>query len=146
MTVHLIRCAAGVESIEALRERQAQRNRQFQRKKANKGIYRTYTRNAPKRIEELVDGGSIYWVVKRFVRVRQRILGFDRETDDEGRAYCMIRIEPELVLVEPRSFKPFQGWRYLKAEDAPADLKGSGADVEHLPPALAEELRALGLI
>jgi len=146
MTVHLIRCAARVDSIEALRERQAQRNRQFQRKKANKGIYRTYTRNAPKRVDELVDGGSIYWVIKRFVRVRQRILGLDRETDDEGRSYCMIRIAPELILVEPRSFKPFQGWRYFKAEDAPADLAGSGVDVEHLPAAMAEELRALGLI
>lgn len=146
MTLHLIRCAAGIDSIEALRERQAQRNRRFQRKKGNKGVYRTYTRNVPKRTDELLDGGSIYWVIKRFVRVRQRILGFDRETDDEGRPYCMIRIEPELILVEPRSFKSFQGWRYLKAEDAPTDLKGSGAEVAHLPPEMAEELRALGLI
>ena len=146
MTVHLIRCAARVDSIEALRERQIQRNRTFQRRAANKGVFRTYTRNVPKRVDELVDGGSIYWVIKRFVRVRQRILGFDRETDDEGRSYCMIRIEPELIMIEPRSYKPFQGWRYLKVEDAPADLKGSAVDAAHLPPEMAEELRELGLI
>ena len=146
MTVHLIRCAARIDSVEALRERQIQRNRKFQRKAANKGIFRTYTRNVPKRGDELVDGGSIYWVVKRFVRARQRILGFDRETDDEGRGYCMIRIDPELVLDEPRAYKPFQGWRYLRIEDAPPDLRKSATAAAHLPPEMAEELRALGLI
>jgi hypothetical protein len=58
----------------------------------------------------------------------------------------MIRIEPELILVEPRSYKPFQGWRYLRVEDAPPDLRHSATDAAHLPPEMAEELRALGLI
>ena len=146
MTIHLVRCAARIESIEALRERQLQRSRQYQQRSGQKNVFRTYTRNVPKRTDELLDGGSIYWVIKRFVRARQRILGFERETDEEGRGYCMIGIDSELVLVEPRAYKPFQGWRYLRSEDAPADLRVSATDAAHLPPEMAEELRALGLI
>jgi len=78
--------------------------------------------------------------------VRQRILGFERQTDDQGRGYCLIALDKELTLVEPRAHKAFQGWRYLRAEDAPPDLAGGKDHGENLPPELAAELRALGLL
>jgi hypothetical protein len=141
MAVHLIRLAAGVETIEDLRKRQLQRMKQARRKSI-----KTYTRNVPKRSEELIEGGSIYWVIKSLVRVRQKITGFERQTDEKGRGYCLIGLDKELVLVEPRTHKAFQGWRYLRAEDAPPDLRGGVDHGAKLPDALAAELRALGLL
>ena len=74
-----------------------------------------YTRNQPRRAEAVLAGGSIYWVVSGQIRVRQRITGFRSERDDNGRAYCLIVTDPELVLTLPRPSRPFQGWRYLTA-------------------------------
>ncbi len=146
MTVHLIRMAAGLVTVAGLRERQAERLRQYKNFSGKRGVLQTFTRNVPKRADELTDGGSIYWVIKKHVRVRQRILAVAREVDDEGKAHCLIRIDPELVLVEPRGYKAFQGWRYLRVEDAPPDLGSSDVDAEALPPDMADELRSLGLI
>ena len=107
----------------------------------------TRTRNVPRRDKELLDGGSIYWVVKRYVRVRQKILGIESVTNEEGRRYCAIELDPELVLVDPRRHKAFQGWRYFRTDDVPADLlEQAGGEAEDLPPELAYELRELGLI
>lgn len=146
MTVHLIRMAAGIETVAGLRERQADRLRNYKKFSGKRGVLQTYTRNVPKREDELVDGGSIYWVLKTHVRVRQRVLGIARESDDEGRGYCLIRLDPELVLVEPRHHKAFQGWRYLRPEDAPPDLGGAAGEEIELPSEMAEELRSLGLL
>jgi len=44
---------------------------------------------------------------------------------------------------QPR--RAFQGWRYLKPEDAPADVR-SGSGAEALPPKLRRELADLGLL
>jgi hypothetical protein len=86
-------------------------------------------------------------VVKRYIRVRQKILGIESATNDEGRRYCSIELDPELVLVEPRRHKAFQGWRYFRTEDVPGDiLEQSATEVDSLPLELADELRDLGLI
>ena len=139
--------AAGIETLAGLRERQAERLRNYKKFSGKRGVLQTYTRNMPKRIDELTDGGSIYWVFKSHVRARQRILGITREEDDEGRAYCLIRIDPELVTVRPRAHKAFQGWRYLRVEDAPPDLgQGEAEEMADLPPDMADELRSLGLL
>jgi hypothetical protein len=106
----------------------------------------THTRNVPKRGAELLDGGSIYWVVKRYIRVRQNILGIESATNAKGRRYCAIELDPELILIEPRRHKAFRGWRYFRTEDVPVDLEKSLAETENLPPELADELRDLGLI
>jgi hypothetical protein len=95
---------------------------------------------------ELADGGSLYWVIKSFIRVRQRILGIERLTGAEGRPYCRIRLEPVYVRTEMRPHKPFQGWRYLRPEDAPPDVDAASADADDLPAEMAEELRGLGLL
>ena len=144
MTIHLLRMAARVESVAKLKQLQAERLVQSATK--NKSELYTYTRNIPKRIDELIDEGSIYWVIKKYIKVRQRILGIERHTNEEGRAYCAIQIDPELKQVIARRQKAFQGWRYLKPEDIPVDLQPSQSKVANLPSALADELRELGLI
>ncbi len=139
MTLHLIKLAVGVADLKEMAQLQKVRRRE-------RGRYGFFTRNMPKRADELVDGGSIYWVVKGQVRVRQRLKKFHPREDDEGRPYVIVEFDRTLVPVMPRRHRPFQGWRYLEAKNAPPDLpKGAKGDDE-LPPALAEELRELGLL
>ena len=135
--------AVRIESIAKLKEIQAERLASTKGKRLH-----TFTRNVPRRIDELTDGGSIYWVVKRLIRVRQEILGITQETNDEGRKYCAIELSPEHVLLEPRRQKAFQGWRYLKQEEAPLDLPaGRAAETEtDMPPEMMAELKELGLL
>ncbi|MAF49737.1 MAG: DUF1489 domain-containing protein [Rhodospirillales bacterium] len=144
MTVHLLRMAVRVESIGQLRSIQAERLKQSA--KGRKKRLFTHTRNVPRRSEELLDGGSIYWVVRRYIRVRQKIIGVEQGTNSEGRKYCAIELDPELVMVEPRRQKAFQGWRYFRTRDVPKDLEQTVAETEELPAELADELRDLGLI
>ena len=147
MTVHLLRMAARVQSIEHLKQRQAERmaHRRFQT--SVEGLY-TFTRNLPRRADEVLDGGSIYWVIKRFVRVRQRILGIEEVKNAEGRRRCALRLETKWIPTEPQPHKAFRGWRYLRIEDAPADLDAARAveGADDMPPEMADELRDLGLL
>ncbi|MFP6735501.1 MAG: DUF1489 domain-containing protein [Rhodospirillales bacterium] len=145
MTVHLLRMAVRVESVGHLRTIQAERMKENAKGRKKKRLF-THTRNVPKRGAELLDGGSIYWVVKRYIRVRQNILGIESATNAKGRRYCAIELGPELILIEPRRHKAFRGWRYFRTEDVPIDLEKSLAETEDLPPELADELRDLGLI
>lgn len=139
MPLHLIKLSVGTESPETLAQWQAGVSQRLGR------IVHT-TRMTPRRTEEVLHGGSIYWVIKRLVRVRQRILGLHEGTDEDGRSFCAIELDPELVPVEPRSQRPFQGWRYLKPEDAPRDLPQGAQGEEPPPPEMAAELRKLGLL
>lgn len=98
----------------------------------------------PKRLEEILDGGSLYWVIKGFVTVRQPLLDIRPFVDGEGVSRCHFVYGKKLVLVSPRPRRPFQGWRYLEAKDAPPDIaKGSAAG---LPDKLRRELAGLGLL
>ncbi len=100
----------------------------------------------PRRVEELLDGGSIYWVIKGHVQVRERLRGFEPMVGEDGERYCAVEYDPEPVptLWQPR--RPFQGWRYLQGKDAPADRPQGLAADDDLPPAMQQELRALGLL
>ena len=98
------------------------------------------TRMVPKRIEELLDGGSLYWVIKGVIQVRQAFTDIRVIDDRNGRKACELVLDPELVLVDPTPKRPFQGWRYLKASEAPVDVKmGSGGD--SIPPELHAKLK-----
>jgi hypothetical protein len=140
MTTHIIKLAVGIRDFAHLdsvqQERAAARGEPTTR--------RAYTRHKPVRPDVLEDG-SLYWVVQGTIRCRQRILGFEEEADAEGRKYCLFVLDPELVPVVPTQRGPFQGWRYLKADEAPADLK-RGDDGELPPHEMLKELRSLGLI
>lgn len=143
MTVHLVKLCVGAETVADLAERVETRSKA--NKKAGRGyIHEHVTRMYPRREAELLDGGSIYWVIKGVILVRQRLLGFERRVASDGIERCAVQIEPALVLTEPQPRRAFQGWRYLPVEDAPADLK---ARSDKKPPVeLSIELAALGLL
>ena len=109
---------------------------------------RHQTRMTPKRREEILDGGSIYWVVGGFLQVRQRITDIIEDQWDDGTPCAGLVLDPRLVMVEARATKAFQGWRYLTAGDAPPDVvEGAAAQgMEKLPAALRAALREARLI
>lgn len=139
MTVHLLKIAVGAESVEQIAEFQAERMKRL-------GRLVHFTRHYPRRADELLDGGSMYWIVKGLVRVRQRLVGFEHTTRQNGMPACAIGLDPKLVRTRPQPRRPHQGWRYLDPADAPADAPAGAAGDDDLPPGMAEELRALGLI
>ena len=141
MTIHLLRMAVGINSIAELINLQKRRRQTNPDSK----LFNT-TRNVPKRLDELLDGGSIYWVVKRLIRVRQEIISVSQEINNEGKKYCLIEINPKLIKVEPRTQKPFQGWRYLNTEDAPGDIELRSSPEAELPEEMLIELKELGLM
>lgn len=141
-TLHLLKLCVGVGDIAELADWQKKRRKQFKRRW---NWHRT--RNYPRRDRELLQGGSLYWVIAGSIRVRQRIIGVIRRPDEDGVPCCELRLDPKLVETTPRAHRPFQGWRYFDAKDAPPDLtRGGKPRGDRLPPALAEELRALGLL
>jgi hypothetical protein len=139
--LHMIKLAVAVRDVAHLAEIQARRAK-------NDPPLRHQTRNGPKRADEILDGGSIYWVINRAVLVRQRILGIVKDVWDDGSACTGLVLDPELVRVMPRAQKPFQGWRYLPAADAPGDLGAAGAvdGVEDLPAEMRLALTHLALL
>jgi len=140
--LHLIKLAVGPKDVAALAALQQERLRRDP-------PLRAWTRMFPKRIGELTAGGSIYWVVAGFVRVRQRILDIREEAWDDGTPCAALVLDPLLVPVAARPVKPFQGWRYLRPEEAPPDLaqdRPFAQGIEALPPALRRKLAELCLI
>lgn len=138
MALHLIKICVGVDRIEELREWQAAR-RNERRAKTNLHI----TRHFPKRADEILDGGSLYWIIRGFIQVRQPIVGFHAVQDEEGQK-CAIELAPDLIPTIPLARRPHQGWRYFAAKDAPADL--NKAEAQEIPPDLLRELHELGLL
>jgi hypothetical protein len=145
VTIHIIKLCVGCESVDDLARWQKQRLRK-QRKTNSKARLRHVTRNMPKRAEEVLDGGSLYWVIKGYVRVRQRIIGLRPVTNEDGEAACAIELSPKLVKTQLAAWRPFQGWRYLEPRDAPPDLAAPKAGDDELPAKLAAALRELGLL
>ena len=139
--LHITKLAVGVRDIDELRGWQAERT-------LVDPPLRHRTRNAPRRRDEVLAGGSIYWVVNGTMLVRQRLLDIVEDTRKDGTAGVALVLHPALVPLEGRVTKPFQGWRYLKAEDAPADMHDLGPvlGMGDLPAELRRELRALCLI
>ena len=104
------------------------------------------TRMVPTRSAELVDGGSLYWVIKARVQCRQRLLEVRPFIDGEGIGRCHLILDPTVVRTEWQPRRAFQGWRYLKQTDAPADLSEGRAGLIEMPPKLRQELAELGLL
>ena len=137
MTVHLKKLSVGSDSLDTLKSWQALQL-------AETGSLMHVTRNRPRRAAEILDGGSIYWIIKGVMIARQKIVDLAEVQRADGRPAGGMVLSPELVATTPTKMRIFQGWRYLEAEDAPVDLIGA-AD-ESMPPALAAELRALGIL
>ena len=145
MTVHLIKLAVGIESLSHMSERQAHRAAEAAAA-GDAAVLRHITRSTPRRNEEVLDGGSIYWVIKGAVRARQRIVDIDTAINLKGLPRCALIFDPELVPVRVRPHRAFQGWRYLEAADAPEDAIGVVDQSDNMPVEMAEKLRALGLL
>jgi len=135
MPLHLIKLAVGAQNLDDVKRWQESRPRPLKHQ----------TRNTPRRAKEILDGGSIYWVINRFLTARQRIVGIEEGRRDDGTGCTDLLLDPTLIQVQARAVKPFQGWRYLPAADAPADV-AAGATSCQLPEALRRDLAALCLL
>ena len=142
MTVHLIKLSVGPDSLAELAGWQAQRLKDMRRKGQEPELVHI-TRHRPKRAEEVLDGGSIYWVIKGWVVARQRLIALRPVTQD-GIPHCGLVYAPELITVHPQPRRPFQGWRYLDAADAPSDA-GPWNAAQGEADVLRRELMGLGL-
>ena len=138
MSVHLKKLSVGSVSIDNLKN--------WQNRALNQGRPIIHpTRNWPKRADELLDGGSMFWIIKGQMVVRQPIANLIEVKREDGRPACGIVLHPELIPVWPRRARIFQGWRYLETEDSPEDLPQT-EDAAPMPAELAAELRELGLL
>lgn len=145
MTLHLVKLCVGVDDIDDLAEWQTRRA--AERKAAGQRhdcIHRT--RMMPKKAADLLDGGSLYWVIKGVVRVRQRLVAIEEGAMDDGSACAVLALDRKLVRTLPKPMRPFQGWRYLAPGDAPADLGEAAGDIARMPASMIEELRSLCLL
>lgn len=139
--LHLQKLSVGTDGVEDLAAWQATRRAQ-----TDDGLPRHVTRMWPRREAELLEGGSIYWVIKGVVQCRQRIVRLDEYRGADGILRCAIVLDSEVVRVAATQRRPFQGWRYLKGEDAPPDLTGAKAGEEALPPELSSALAEIGVL
>ena len=146
MTVHLIKLCVGIEDVEHLIQVQQTR---MAAASANgePSVIRHITRNTPRRANQLLDGGSMYWVIRRVITVRQPIIGIESLEKEDGRPACAISLENTHIRTIPRRHRAFQGWRYLSNDDIPGDLNHNQLSVDtELPLEMSLELRELGLL
>jgi len=143
MTVHLIKLCVGVGALSELADGQAKRLA-AQRRDGRTPELVHVTRHMPKRAREVLDGGSLYWVIRGWVAARQKLLEL-RPLEKDGSRQCGLVLDPALIAVAPRPRGPFQGWRYFDPKDAPPDLANwSGGD--GMSEEMRRELNALGLL
>lgn len=145
MALNLLKLCVGADSLEDLRDWVSRRSLIAIAAGLEPHSIHT-TRMVPKRMEELLDGGSLYWVIKGQVQARQKLLDIKTFTGEDGITRCNLVLGPEVIetAIQPR--RPFQGWRYLTEEDAPRDVTSLGEGVADLPPDLKRELMELGLL
>jgi hypothetical protein len=144
MALNILKLCVGCDSIEDLEEWIAFRLEE--KRRAGQPVEQFHTtRMVPKRVEEVISGGSLYWVIKGQVQCRQLITAIRPFTDSEGIGRCHLVLDPAVVRTQWQPRRPFQGWRYLDHKDAPADL-AAGSDLAALPPKLRGELAELGLL
>ncbi len=145
MPLHLIKLCVGCDSVKDLEDWiQEKWKRSKKRGRAREHFH--ITRMVPKRVDELLEGGSLYWVIRGELSCRQRLIAVRPFVDRDGVGRCRLMMEPKVILVEPRPYRAFQGWRYLDAKDAPRDLSRAAPGAAAMPEALRRELRELGLL
>src|ERR1700704_2618290 len=145
MPLNLIKLAVGCESVKELKGWVAERM-QTARKKGLPLHHLHITRMTPKRLDELLAGGSLYWVIRGEIAAGKKIIAIEPFRDGDGIGRCRLVMQPKVIAVLPRPMRPFQGWGYFAANDAPPDLGSMGAGVAAMPEPLRRELRDLGLL
>jgi hypothetical protein len=145
MSLNILKLCVGCESVEDLEEWIAEKLEQ--RRRAGEPVEHWHTtRMVPTRAAEITDGGSLYWVIKGSVQCRQRLVEVRPFVDDEGLSRCRLMLDPVVVRTEWQPRRAFQGWRYLKQNEAPADLGKGRKGIAEMPPKLRQELAELGLL
>lgn len=146
MALHLVKLCVGCESIKDLREWASERARAA-KARGERACHVHVTRMVPKRDQELLAGGSLYWVIKGEIAAREKLLAIEPFRDGDGIGRCRLVLQPKVIAVAPRPMRPFQGWRYLDADSAPPDLtRSAAASVAAMPEPMRRELRELGLL
>ena len=145
MPLHLIKLCVGCESIKDLKGWVAERM-QAAKKKGLPLHHVHVTRMVPKRVDELLSGGSLYWVIRGEIAAREKIIAIEPFRDRDGIGRCRLVMQPKVIPVLARPMRPFQGWRYFTEDAAPPDLKAAGTGVADMPEPLRRELRELGLL
>ena len=140
-SIHLVKLSVGTKSIEDLTEWQSSSVM-----RGSDSCPRHVTRMWPKREEELLNGGSIYWVIQGFLQCRQKILRLDEIIGQDGIRRCGIILNPTIIRTTASKKRPFQGWRYLEPDQAPMDLSGRSLEEDPLPPELAGAIADIGVI
>jgi len=128
MPLHLIKLAVGCESVKQLKDWVAERMRAAKQK----GLPRHHihiTRMTPKRGDELLAGGSLYWVIRGEIAAREKMIAIEPFRDRDGIGRCRLVMQPKVVAVLPRP-----------------DLGSAGAGIAAMPEPLRRELRELGLL
>jgi len=138
--LHIQKLSVGTETPEGLAEWQATKRAQ-----TNDGYPQHITRMWPKRAAELLDGGSIFWVIKGVMQCRQKIIRLD-EYHRDGIRYCAIVSDPNLIRTTATPRRAFQGWRYLNPDDAPPDLRAGHTSDDQLPTDLSKALADIGVL
>ncbi|HXW25234.1 MAG TPA: DUF1489 domain-containing protein [Xanthobacteraceae bacterium] len=145
MPLHLIKLCVGCDSVKDLRD--WIREKLAEKKKRRQPLEHIHTtRMVPKRADELVAGGSLYWVIRGEIMCRERLIDVRPFVDRDGIGRCRLVLDGKLVLTEPRPYRAFQGWRYFAAADAPKDLDRAAPGAAKMPEGLRRELRGLGLL
>lgn len=144
--LHLVKLCVGAEEVEDLIAWQAARAQE----RARCGLDprpRHTTRMYPRRAEELLAGGSLYWVFRGVIRARQALAAIEPVEGDDGVTRHDLVLSPQVVMTEPSPRRPFQGWRYLTEKDAPADLTQRSFEQEAaLPLTLREAVAEYGVL
>lgn len=145
MALHLIKLCVGCDSVADLEEWIARKLKE-KKKRGQKPEHIHTTRMTPKRVEELLDGGSLFWVIRGEVMCREKLLDIRPFVDKDGIGRCRIVLDGKIRLIAPRPYRAFQGWRYLSDADAPADLDRAARGAAVMPEAMRRELSELGLL
>lgn len=145
MPLHLIKLCVGCDSVADL-EDWIKLKLKEKKRRGQKLEHIHTTRMLPKRADELVDGGSLYWVIKGQITCREKILDIRTTTGKDGIRRCQVVLDGKVKLVEPRPRAAFQGWRYLEDKEAPRDLSRAAPGASKMPEAMRRELRDLGLL
>ena len=139
MALNLVKLCVGVSEIEEL-------ERWIKDWRAGRETLDHTTRMFPKRKDEILPGGSLYWVIRGLILCRQPIAGLVPVTGEDGIERCRIDFKPKIIHVRPAPRRAFQGWRYLEAKEAPRDLTRIAPGLRAMPEEMRRELRDLGLI
>lgn len=145
MPLHLIKLCVGCDSVADLKDWIKQKLHE-KKSRGQKAEHIHTTRMVPKRGDQLIGGGSLYWVIKGQIMCRERILAVRPFTDKDGIGRCRLVLDGKVVLVEPRPRAAFQGWRYLDDVEAPRDLSRAAPGAARMPESMRRELRELGLL